>query len=98
MLDAVDEVRILCAEREERLGVTGINTIIERWFGARGAGPEVRENLVDHRRLGNARYKPELQRCYYNPARYRTYLEQLGVRYPTVREQPRPNRDGQQDR
>ncbi|MEX2177559.1 MAG: amidohydrolase [Gemmatimonadaceae bacterium] len=32
-----------------------------------------------------ARYKPELSKYYYNPARYRTYLEQLGIAYPTVK-------------
>jgi aminobenzoyl-glutamate utilization protein B len=36
-----------------------------------------------------ARYKPELQRFYYDPRRFRTYLEQLGITYPTVRENPR---------
>jgi aminobenzoyl-glutamate utilization protein B len=40
-----------------------------------------------------ARYKPELQRNYYDPKKYKTYLEQLGIRYPTVRETPRPNMD-----
>jgi len=36
-----------------------------------------------------ARYKPQLQRFYYDPRRFRTYLEQLGITYPTVRENPR---------
>jgi aminobenzoyl-glutamate utilization protein B len=31
------------------------------------------------------RYKAELSKYYYNPARYKTYLEQLGIKYPTVR-------------
>ena len=30
-------------------------------------------------------YKPELQKFYYNPVKYKTYLEQLGIAYPTVR-------------
>jgi aminobenzoyl-glutamate utilization protein B len=34
-------------------------------------------------------YKPELQRHYYDARRFRTYLEQLGIAYPTVRENPR---------
>ena len=33
-----------------------------------------------------AKYKSELQKFYYDPSRYRTYLEQLGVQYPTVRQ------------
>ena len=40
-----------------------------------------------------ARYKPELQKYYYDARRYRTYLEQLGIRYPTTRATPRPNMD-----
>ena len=30
-------------------------------------------------------FKPELSKYYYNPAKYKTYLEQLGITYPTVR-------------
>jgi aminobenzoyl-glutamate utilization protein B len=32
------------------------------------------------------RYRPELRKYYYDPARYKTYLEQLGIAYPTVRQ------------
>lgn len=38
-----------------------------------------------------ARFKPELQKHYYDAQRYPTYLEQLGIRYPTTRATPRPN-------
>jgi aminobenzoyl-glutamate utilization protein B len=31
------------------------------------------------------RYRPQMSRFYYDPARYRTYLEQLGIAYPTLR-------------
>jgi aminobenzoyl-glutamate utilization protein B len=31
------------------------------------------------------RYRPEMKKYYYDPSRYRTYLEQLGIKYPTVR-------------
>ena len=31
-------------------------------------------------------YRQELQKLYFDPARYKTYLEQLGVSYPTIRE------------
>jgi aminobenzoyl-glutamate utilization protein B len=31
------------------------------------------------------RYRPELKKYYYDPSRYKTYLEQLGIQYPTVR-------------
>jgi exodeoxyribonuclease V alpha subunit len=36
MLDALDKVRILCAEREGRLGVAGLNAIVERWLNTKG--------------------------------------------------------------
>ncbi|WP_324679519.1 peptidase dimerization domain-containing protein [Hymenobacter sp. GOD-10R] len=32
-----------------------------------------------------AEYRPEMKKYYYNPAKYKTYLEQLGIKYPTVR-------------
>ena len=32
-----------------------------------------------------ARFRPQMRAFYYNPARYRTYLEQLGITYPTER-------------
>ncbi len=31
------------------------------------------------------KYRPALQKLYYDPTRYKTYLEQLGITYPTVR-------------
>ncbi|MBI2403032.1 MAG: amidohydrolase [Gemmatimonadetes bacterium] len=33
-----------------------------------------------------AKYRPEMRKYYYDPSRYNTYLEQLGVAYPTVRQ------------
>jgi aminobenzoyl-glutamate utilization protein B len=32
-----------------------------------------------------ARYRPAMRRFYYDPTKYRTYLDQLGIAYPTVR-------------
>jgi len=32
-----------------------------------------------------ARYRPQMRRFYYDPTKYRTYLEQLGITYPTER-------------
>ena len=32
-----------------------------------------------------ARYRPEMKKYYYDPTRYKTYLEQLGIKYPTIR-------------
>ncbi|WP_373064186.1 amidohydrolase [Gemmatimonas sp.] len=34
-----------------------------------------------------ARFKPQLQKFYYDPTKFKTYLEQLGIEYPTVRAQ-----------
>jgi aminobenzoyl-glutamate utilization protein B len=31
------------------------------------------------------KYRPEMQKYYYDPSKYSTYLEQLGITYPTVR-------------
>jgi len=31
------------------------------------------------------KYRPELRKFYYDPSRYKTYLEQLGISYPTVK-------------
>ena len=36
------------------------------------------------------RFRPELQKFYYDPARYRTYLEQLGITYPTITPPAKP--------
>jgi aminobenzoyl-glutamate utilization protein B len=33
------------------------------------------------------RYRPEMKKYYYDPTKYKTYLEQLGIKYPTVRAQ-----------
>ena len=33
-----------------------------------------------------AKYRPEMKKYYYDPSKYKTYLEQLGITYPTVRD------------
>ena len=30
-------------------------------------------------------YRPEMRKYYYDPTKYKTYLEQLGIKYPTLR-------------
>jgi aminobenzoyl-glutamate utilization protein B len=35
-----------------------------------------------------ARYREQQRKYYYDPSKYRTYLEQLGITYPTVRPAP----------
>jgi aminobenzoyl-glutamate utilization protein B len=34
-------------------------------------------------------FKPKLSQFYYDPAKYKTYLEQLGITYPTLRDDQR---------
>ena len=34
-------------------------------------------------------FKPKLEKFYYDPTRYKTYLEQLGIKYPTLRDDQR---------
>jgi aminobenzoyl-glutamate utilization protein B len=31
------------------------------------------------------KHRPQMQRYYYDPSKYSTYLEQLGIKYPTIR-------------
>jgi aminobenzoyl-glutamate utilization protein B len=31
------------------------------------------------------KYRPDMRKYYYDPTKYKTYLEQLGIKYPTVR-------------
>jgi aminobenzoyl-glutamate utilization protein B len=33
-----------------------------------------------------ALYRPEMRKYYFDPTKYKTYLDQLGIKYPTVRE------------
>ena len=37
-----------------------------------------------------AQYRPQMQKFYYDPKRYRTYLEQLGIQYPGERKATTP--------
>jgi aminobenzoyl-glutamate utilization protein B len=29
-------------------------------------------------------FRPQLKKYYYDPTKYKTYLEQLGIQYPTI--------------
>ena len=33
-----------------------------------------------------AKYRPEMKKYYYDPTKFKTYLDQLGIEYPTLRE------------
>jgi aminobenzoyl-glutamate utilization protein B len=41
--------------------------------------------VIDFNQEKMERFLPELRKLYFDPARYETYLEQLGIAYPTVR-------------
>ena len=50
--------------------------------------PLIREQdqpAIDLNRDVMARYREEMKKYYYDPTRYKTYLEQLGIKYPTIR-------------
>jgi aminobenzoyl-glutamate utilization protein B len=40
---------------------------------------------VELNRATMERYRPQMSQYYYNPAKYNSYLEQLGIPYPMVR-------------
>ena len=42
---------------------------------------------IDLNRSTMDRYRPEMRKYYFDPSRYKTYLEQLGITYPTVRKE-----------
>ncbi len=54
-----------------------------------GRSPEISHRLsgpaIELNKDTMEKFAPELKKYYYNPTTYKTYLEQLGVRYPTVR-------------
>jgi aminobenzoyl-glutamate utilization protein B len=41
------------------------------------------------------KYRPDMRKYYYDPSRYKSYLEQLGIKYPTT-EKPVTKSSGQQ--
>ncbi len=40
---------------------------------------------IDLNRAVMDKYRPEMRKYYYDPAKYKTYLEQLGIQYPTLK-------------
>jgi len=32
-----------------------------------------------------AKYRDQMKKLYFDPAKYKTYLEQLGIQYPTIK-------------
>ena len=44
-----------------------------------------------------AKYREQMKKFYYDPTKYKTYLDQLGIKYPTLRtgETPKPQQEQQ---
>jgi aminobenzoyl-glutamate utilization protein B len=40
---------------------------------------------IDLNRATMDKFRPEMKKYYYDPSRYKSYLEQLGIQYPTVK-------------
>jgi hypothetical protein len=40
---------------------------------------------IEFNREKMEKFLPELRKTYYDPKRYKTYLQQLGIQYPTVK-------------
>jgi aminobenzoyl-glutamate utilization protein B len=47
--------------------------------------PEGTQPPIDLNRERMERFRPRLRELYYDPSKYSTYLEQLGVKYPTLK-------------
>ena len=48
-------------------------------------GPDDKPALELNQRHHGRKYRPAMRKYYYDPTKYKTYLEQLGIKYPTVR-------------
>ena len=42
-----------------------------------------------------AKYREQMKKYYYDPTKYKSYLDQLGIKYPTVRTTPSPQQEKQ---
>jgi aminobenzoyl-glutamate utilization protein B len=49
--------------------------------------PEDRPPIWLNRKI-MAEYRDQMRKFYYDPSRFDTYLEQLGIQYPTIRSGP----------
>jgi aminobenzoyl-glutamate utilization protein B len=47
--------------------------------------PENVSAPIDLNRERMAKFRPQLEKLRYDPSRYKSYMEQLGIRYPTVK-------------
>jgi len=40
---------------------------------------------IDLNKESMARYREQMKKYYFDPTKYKTYLEQLGIAYPTIK-------------
>ena len=62
--------------------------------------PKSSPGSLPHRSLNTntlAKYREQMKKFYYDPTKYKTYLDQLGIKYPTLRtgETPKPQQEQQ---
>ena len=43
------------------------------------------EPAIDLNKETMAKYRDQMKKLYFDPTKYKTYLEQLGIQYPTIR-------------
>ena len=79
-VDLLVDARLLEAARRY---FSEVQTREYKWVSLIPPGTEPPVFLNEERM---ARYRPRLEKLRYDPARYATYLEQLGIRYPTLRD------------
>jgi aminobenzoyl-glutamate utilization protein B len=41
--------------------------------------------MIDMNKDKMEQFKPALKKYYYDPTKYKTYLDQLGIKYPTIK-------------
>jgi len=77
-IDALTEPKVLAAAWAY---FTDVQTKDLKWESLIPAGTPAPIHLNEEKM---ARFRPELEKLRYDPSRYATYLEQLGIEYPTI--------------
>ena len=81
-LTALDFLLSLQLVKQARDYFTGVQTKDVQYIPL--IGPEDKP-AIEFNREKMGKFLPELRKYYYDPSKYKTYLEQLGIAYPTVR-------------
>ena len=51
---------------------------LARRLGARGFAIELNRDIM-------GKYRDQMRKFYFDPTKYKTYMEQLGITYPTIK-------------